>query len=124
MRVRISRCVVELIQRCAAEAAPREACGLLFGKPGEIDAATIAANVAENPLIHFEIDPGALFAAIRAGRAGGPTVLGYWHSHPSGTATPDGRLWLIVAGETVSGWQAGTNGSHHGRFEPVVLAIG
>ena len=131
MRVRISRCVVELIQRAAAEAAPREACGLLFGESGTIDAADVAVNIAANPLTHFEIDPASLFAAIRAERAGGPRVAGYWHSHPSGDATPsatdaamaapDRKLWLIVAGGTVTGWQAVASGSCHGRFEPVVL---
>lgn len=133
MRAHISRCVVELIQRAADDAAPREACGLLFGEGGAIDAASIAANVAENPLIHFEIDPAALFAAIRAERAGGPVLAGYWHSHPSGDATPsatdaamaapDGKLWLIVASGAVTGWQAVANGSHHGRFAPLALHI-
>jgi len=133
MRVRISSCVVELIQRAAEETAPHEACGLLFGAEGAIDAASVEANVAEDPLIHFEIDPAALFAAIRAERKGGPVLAGYWHSHPSGDATPsatdaamaapDGRLWLIVAGGAVSGWQAVVDGSHHGRFAPVDLDI-
>ena len=131
MRVHISRCVVELIQRAAAEAEPREACGLLFGEDGAIEAASIEVNVAGNPLIHFEVDPAALFAAIRAERAGGRVLAGYWHSHPSGDATPsatdaamaapDGRLWLIVASGTVTAWQAVANGSHHGRFAPLAL---
>lgn len=134
MRPRISRCVVELIQRAAADAAPREACGLLFGAGGAIDTASIAANVAENPLIHFEIDPAALFAAIRAERAGGPVLAGYWHSHPLGDANPsatdaamaapDGKLWLIIGGGTIRGWEAVANGSRQGRFVPIALDIG
>lgn len=133
MRVRISRCVVELIQRAAAEAAPREACGLLFGDGGAIGVASVEANVAENPLTHFEIDPAALFVAIRAERGGGRRVAGYWHSHPSGDAhpsatdaamaVPDGKLWLIVASGTVTGWRAVESGARHGRFDPVELEI-
>jgi len=133
MRVRISRCVVELIQRAAEAAAPDEACGLLFDADGAIGAASVEANVAANPLTHFEIDPAALFAAIRAERGGGQRVAGYWHSHPSGDAAPsktdaamaapDGRLWLIVAGEAVTGWRAVENGARHGRFEAVELAV-
>jgi len=133
MKVAISRCVVELIQRAAAEAVPHEACGLLFGENGAIDAASVEANVAENPLARFEIDPAALFVSIRAERNGGPHVAGYWHSHPSGDAqpsatdaamaAPDGKLWLIVAGTSVSGWQAVESGARHGRFEPVALDI-
>lgn len=126
-RVQISRCVVEIIQRAAAEAAPREACGLLFGREDEISGCEVTDNVAENPERHFEIDPRALFAAIRAERAGGATLLGYWHSHPSGNprpsatdiamAAPDGRLWLILAGDAVSVWRARAGG-----LDPVELA--
>jgi proteasome lid subunit RPN8/RPN11 len=115
MRVRISRCVVEIIQRAAAEAMPREACGLLFGSEDEIDAAEVTENVAENPERHFEIDPNALFAALKAERAGGRKLLGYWHSHPSGDVRPsvldtqsapnDGKLWLIVAGNDIAAWR-------------------
>lgn len=132
MRVRISRCVVELIQRAAEEAAPEEACGLLFGED-QVDAASAEANASERPLTHFEIDPAALFAAIRAERDGGGRIAGYWHSHPSGDAmpsatdaamaAPDGKLWLIVAAGEVTGWRSAANGACHGRFDRVELEI-
>ena len=134
MRVHVSRCVAELIQRAAEAAAPEEACGLLFGQAGMIEEANVTRNVAADPLRHFEIDPAALFAALRAERAGGPVLAGYWHSHPSGDANPsatdaamaapDGRLWLIVAHGTITGWQAVPKGAHHGRFAPLELDIG
>lgn len=130
MRVRISRCVVEIIQREAAEAVPREACGLLFGSEDVIDAAEVAENVAENPEYRFELDPGALFAALRAERAGGRKIVGYWHSHPSGDVRPsasdaamaaaDGKLWVIAGGDEVMCWRSGASGIH-GRFERVEL---
>lgn len=126
MRVRISRCVAELIQRAAREAEPHEACGLLFGGPGAIEEAEITANVAADPARHFEIDPAALFAALRAERAGGRHLLGYWHSHPSGDANPsatdaamaapDRKLWLITGGGQMRLWRAVPTG-----FEPVIL---
>ncbi|RYD92197.1 MAG: M67 family peptidase [Sphingomonadales bacterium] len=116
MRVEISRCVVELIQRAAAKAAPLEACGLLFGDAHAILEAEACANVAEDPAARFEIDPAALIAALRAERAGGRQVVGYWHSHPSGTARPsatdvamaqpDGKLWLIAGGGDLTAWRA------------------
>lgn len=101
----------------ALHAFPAEACGLLLGKEGQIIEACImeahimearaCANVAPDPLRHFEIDPAALIAAHRASRAGGLAVLGYFHSHPNGLARPsatdaraaagDGRIWAIVA---------------------------
>ncbi|MCW3848362.1 M67 family metallopeptidase [Sphingomonas sp. LB-2] len=127
-RCRISRCVIDTIQRAAADAAPREACGLLFGDRDRIDAVQVTENVSETPETRFEIDPKALFAALKAERAGGAKLVGYWHSHPRGDATPsatdaamaeaDGKLWLIVAGEAVTAWQAQGPG-----FEPVDLGV-
>jgi len=100
---------------------------LLFGTDEAIDGFQVADNVAEDPLSRFEIDPRALIAAMRAERAGGAKIVGYWHSHPGGDATPsatdaamaapDGKLWLIVAGEAVTAWRAGEGG-----FTPITLA--
>ncbi|MBA4761679.1 M67 family metallopeptidase [Sphingomonas sp.] len=130
MALRISSCVIALIHHAAADAAPLEACGLLFGD-GAVERASVIANVSDDPARRFEIDPAALIAALQAERAGGDRVIGYWHSHPSGDATPsstdaamaaaDGKLWLIVAGETVTAWRAGPTGLH-GRFERVEVA--
>ena len=84
------------------------------------------------PETRFEIDPATLFAALRAERAGGAKIVGYWHSHPSGDASPsatdaamaapDGKLWLIVAGEEVRLWRAIEGGAVHQRFEAVSIS--
>lgn len=131
MRIAISRSVLIGIRRFSADAAPNEACGLLFGDGDAITGFQVAENVAEMAETRFEIDPRALFAALKTERAGGPKIIGYWHSHPSGDAmpsatdaamaAPDGKLWLIVAGEAVTGWRAAERGEH-GRFEEVALA--
>jgi desampylase len=94
----------------------RERCGLLFGDDRRVDRAEPCANVAADPARTFEVDPAALFAAMRAERSGGPRLIGYWHSHPSGDVTPsatdaamaegDGKLWLIVAGGEIGIWRA------------------
>lgn len=132
METRVSRSVLIGIRRISADLAPREACGLLFGSEDAITGWQAAENVAEDPERRFEIDPAALFAALRAERAGGPRIAGYWHSHPSGDPTPsatdaamaqpDGKLWLIVAGEDARLWRAGGTGPAHGRFTAVALA--
>lgn len=131
MRLRISSCVIALIQQAAEEAAPLEACGLLFGGDS-VERASVEANVAADPARRFEIEPGALIAVLRAERGGGERVIGYWHSHPSGDATPsatdaamaaaDGKIWLIVAGSAVTAWRAGASGVH-GRFEQVAFDV-
>lgn len=118
--VTLSRSAAEVMLRATAEAAPREACGLLLGEGARIERASLAANVHWAPETHFEIDPVALIAAHRAARAGGPQVLGYWHSHPSGLTEPsaedarqasgDGRLWAIVAAGTITLWSDSPQG--------------
>lgn len=112
----------------AASAAPAEACGLLLGAGRRIDEAQPAANIAADPLRHFEIDPAALIAAHRAAREGGAAVLGYYHSHPIGAAEPsatdraqasgDGRIWAIIAGGEVRCWR-----DLPGRFEALSLRV-
>lgn len=111
-----------------ANASPaREVCGLLFGDEARIHFALPTANVARNPEDAFEIDPRALIAAYRAERAGGPRLIGHYHSHPSGSALPSardaaaaepGKLWLILAAGTGRLWHARRDG-----FGEVALAI-
>ena len=116
-----------------ADGSVTEICGLLLGRAGRIETMVATRNVAADPARHFEIDPVALFAALRAGRRGGAAILGHYHSHPSGSADPsaadaaqaaaDGRLWLIVGGGTVRLWRAVADGERHGRFDAVRFAV-
>ncbi|MBB3346097.1 MULTISPECIES: Mov34/MPN/PAD-1 family protein [unclassified Sphingomonas] len=119
----------ELIAAAAGSA--DEVCGLLLGRGEHVERALPCRNVAATPATRFELDPAALLAAHRAARAGAPAVLGHYHSHPSGDASPsprdaadaipDGSLWLIVAGEAVTAWRAVEDGALHGRFVPVAM---
>jgi len=98
-----------------------------------IDALLETPNVASDPATTFEIDPAALFAALRAERAGGPRILGHYHSHPSGSPTPSardaamalqpGRLWLIVAAGAARMWREVPGGAVHGAFALVELVV-
>lgn len=116
MAIRIARWLLEQVQALAGAEAT-EICGLLLGEAGRIGAILPAANVAADPVRHFELDPAVLLAAHRAARAGGAKVVGHYHSHPSGVAVPsatdaacaapDGSLWLIVAGGAARLWVAG-----------------
>jgi proteasome lid subunit RPN8/RPN11 len=119
MRVAISSGIAQAMRNAAATAWPREACGLLFGTDDAVLDWQQTDNVASTPETHFEIDPAALFAALRAERAGGAALIGYWHSHPNGVATPsatdaamatDERLWLIVGGGEITAWRMGKDG--------------
>lgn len=127
----ISSLILDRIAAETSEWPDREICGLLFGAPGEITAAEPCRNVAGDPSRRFEIDPAALLAAYRQARAGGPAVIGCYHSHPTGDTTPsprdaadaagDGMVWLIAAAGRVTAWLAVEHGPLHGRFAPLGL---
>ena len=126
----VSTDLLRLIRAEAAASPEVEVCGLLLGRDGRVEEARPCRNVAADPARRFEIDPAALLAAHRAARAGGPAILGCYHSHPSGhaqpsardaaAAEPNGWLWLIVAGEELRGWRAVDGGTVWGRFDRVV----
>ncbi|MEN7538728.1 M67 family metallopeptidase [Aurantiacibacter flavus] len=113
--------LAEQIRTHARLTAPLECCGLLLGQGSTITEACPARNVHLSPQTHFEIDPQALIDAHRAARAGGPQVLGYYHSHPRGPAEPsatdramaahDGAIWAIVGQDGAIGlWRDNKQG--------------
>lgn len=120
MDVEVTSAALAAMRAAAAAAHPREACGLLMGEDCQIMAIRETANVHPAPATHFEIDPQALIDAHRAARGGGPQVIGYFHSHPSGPAEPsatdrasaagDGRVWAIIAGGDIAFWRDGEEG--------------
>ncbi len=120
MTIEVTSGTIATLLAEATKAAPRECCGLLLGKGLRVLEACPAANLAADPLRHFEIDPAALIAAHRAERSGGPQLLGYYHSHPAGHPLPsatdcehasgDGRVWAIVAGGEVRFYRDGPGG--------------
>lgn len=117
MTVELSSDVLDRLISEAIEAYPRECCGILLGEGQAILSVLPAQNVHKSPETHFEIDPQALIDAHRAGRAGGPEVLGYYHSHPNGLARPsatdeamasgEGAIWAIIAAGRVTFWREG-----------------
>lgn len=126
MSVQISRAVHAALLAEAAANPTVEVCGLLLGN-GRIERLVYTENVAAEPARSFEIHPAALFDAIRAERAGGERLIGYWHSHPKGRAEPserdreqaaaDGKVWIIVAGREVTAWRMTVAGD----FAPLAL---
>jgi proteasome lid subunit RPN8/RPN11 len=112
--------VLETLRRETERHFPDEACGILLGHGARIEDAVPARNAHPTPRTHFEIDPQALIDAHRAARAGGPEVIGYYHSHPAGLAEPsatdraraahDGRVWAIVGENGVTFWRDDEHG--------------
>lgn len=133
MGTRISRSLLDRLRAEAAAAPDREVCGLLFGSDKAIEGVASVSNISAFPQNSFELDPQTLFQAIKAERAGGPHIIGYYHSHPNGVAEPsardaadaaaDGKLWLLLTASEARLWRAVANGPHLGRFEPVALDV-
>jgi desampylase len=120
MAIAVTSGVLATLLEEAVRAHPLECCGLLLGRGLRIETVQPCANLHPQPERHFEIDLKALIVANRAARAGGPEVLGYYHSHPSGSTAPsatdralasgDGRVWAIVAGGEIGWWRDGPKG--------------
>ena len=126
--------MLDAVRAEAERAYPLECCGLLVGGPGRIDAIRPAANIAADPARRFEVDPAALIAAYKAQRAGGPLLLGCYHSHPGGDPEPSaedarqaeggGQFWLVTARDGAATlWRAMGAGALHDRFDPVEMIV-
>lgn len=115
MLLEVSSSVLTRIEEEAASARPQECCGILLGEGARLVKALPTTNVHALPETHFEVDPQALIDAHRAARDGGLQVVGYYHSHPSGSASPsatdramaahDGAVWAIFAGGGSRFWR-------------------
>jgi proteasome lid subunit RPN8/RPN11 len=107
------RCLARLV-RAAREAAPQEACGLVAGRRVGTEVVVsdlpCARNVAARPEREFRLDPGDVVALHDAATRDGAVIIGTWHSHVHGEATPSradlaeawpGHVIVITAGEVV-----------------------
>jgi proteasome lid subunit RPN8/RPN11 len=135
MKLRLSRTLAEAIRSEASAAGAQECCGLLLGDRTamRVDEIVPAANLAADPEHCFEIDPAALLAAHKTARAGGPQIVGHYHSHPGGQPVPsatdaamaqaDGEIWLLAGRDgTLAAWRAWPDGGLHGRFDALEIA--
>ena len=74
----------------ARSEAPKECCGFLVGRDRRVDLAIPLTNVAPRPRTAFRVDPAEHIAVRRILRRAAPGVqiLGVYHSHPAGPASP------------------------------------
>lgn len=92
----LTREVYDAVLDHALEAVPREACGVLAGSQGSGDTSGVVtassahptANVSETPQVRYEIDPEELLSVVESIEQSGRKVVGFYHSHPSGPASP------------------------------------
>ena len=94
----------------AEQAFPAECCGLLVGTGMRnitvtrlIPASNLLSSASTD---RFELDPRIRFETERALRGSSERIIGHWHSHPNGSATPSATdleqawepdlIWLIL----------------------------
>jgi proteasome lid subunit RPN8/RPN11 len=109
---------------------PNECCGVLVGLPGrpaEVRAVRPTDNHdAEQPSCRYEIDPRDILEFDRAAERAGEQIIGFYHSHPGGSAVPSARdtelawpgyIYLIVSVDeqrrtTIRAWRFEGEGLH------------
>ena len=78
----------------ATEAVPQEACGVLGGAYGPADREAVAitahptTNAADTPTLRYAIDPEELIEVVETIEQASYEVVGFYHSHPAGPASP------------------------------------
>ncbi len=111
--------LVRDLQGHASSAYPFECCGVLVGVHGDgamrADRIVRSVNVAEGDRrTNYQIDWTTLFRVTRQTRDTGESIVGFYHSHPDGTARPSKRdaaaAWLGMLYVIVPVWNdaAGT----------------
>jgi proteasome lid subunit RPN8/RPN11 len=102
--------LADAVRQAARRAFPNECCGLIEGAATEggwrADALHATHNLAADPMRGFLIDPEVQFRLLRALRGTDRAIIGCYHSHPNGDATPSGRdraeamddgfVWLVA----------------------------
>jgi proteasome lid subunit RPN8/RPN11 len=133
MKWRISRSLIERIRAHAVASPDAEVCGLLAARQQEISIWIPVPNVAWDPSRSFALDPAVHVAASRAARCHGLSIVGHYHSHPSGDPLPSaadaaeageqGKVWLIVASRGWRLWISHRGGCVQSAFEPATFAL-
>jgi proteasome lid subunit RPN8/RPN11 len=94
---------------------PEEACGLLAGPPGRVEAMYPVENALHSP-VAYEMDGRQQVDAMIDLEAKGWDILGIFHSHPAGPAAPSqtdvaqayypDAVYVILVPVVECGWTA------------------
>ena len=116
----------------AQAALPNEACGLLGGKDGRVQAVYSGANAELSPT-RYRMDPQEQLLALDAIELAGEDLLGIFHSHPEGQPVPSttdlaqayypDAVYIILARQCSGKWQMCGYHLIKGRSRKVVLQV-
>jgi proteasome lid subunit RPN8/RPN11 len=97
-----------------ARISDREVCGALVGDSQAVREAWPLVNQSPRAEVSFLIPAHEVLRVGKEADASGLVVVGFYHSHPHGSAKPSpsdleqavpGYIYLIVAGADVRAWQ-------------------
>ena len=105
--------LLENLQTHAAETAPDECVGLLFGHGERVMRSVRLTNASSTPQIRFYAPPQELFTALKEADDRDEVLVGSYHSHPRSAAwpsktdleAPDGTVMLIIGQDAVRAFQ-------------------
>lgn len=138
--ITIPKNAVDLMRIEALAAFPAECCGLLVGHEAGDDAYVTRMVPSENILAgagndRFEIDPGVRLRLQRELRGTNEDIIGFYHSHPNGSAVPSATdlanvhepslIWIIVAvdGTSIADMKAYRPAADASRFDALALEM-
>ncbi len=112
--------------------APEEACGLLGGPPGTVEALYLVENVLHSP-VAYEMDAQGQVEAMVALEAQGWDVVAIFHSHPAGPPAPSATdvaqgyypdaVYVILAPQPDGAWAGRGFRIDAGRVTEVGLRV-
>jgi len=86
--IRLPRRFAEEMIAHAREGAPQEVCGVLGGPDRRIEKLWRVTNVAQNPIVTYEMEPQEQFRVFQELEERGWEIVGLYHSHPATEAYP------------------------------------
>ena len=117
----------------AQNALPNEACGLLGGRDGSVQAVYPGANTEHSP-VRYRMDPQEQLRAMDAIELSEGYMVGIFHSHPMGLPTPSATdisqaqypeaVHIILARHPNGEWQMRGYNLENGRSQQVALQVG
>jgi proteasome lid subunit RPN8/RPN11 len=116
----------------AQSALPNEACGLLGGSAGRVQAVYPGANAERSP-VRYRMEPKEQLRAMDAIGLAGGDVVGIFHSHPQGPPVPSPTdlaqayypqaVYIILARQESGEWQIRGYNLSNGQSRKVALQV-
>lgn len=111
---------------------PYEACGLLEGKAGRVQAVYAGIN-ADNSPVRYRMDPQEQLRTMHTIELAGRELLGIFHSHTHGPSIPSATdhaqayypdaVYIIMARDPNGAWKMQGYNLHEDCHQEVILTI-